>query len=257
MAAQSPPLLCIMTHCMSEASTCYLDKECREVLNCFSTCDPSDTGCAFSCGGSPLFTDLLVCMIQGGCMEAYPESGVCLATDQMALQIEDYQLISGSWWTVYGQSCGQSDSLGYWTGAYDWVPCAHHRIVTTDGVNWINNTTFCPGTDSVCEGDLIVTSPAVFWTSPGVLRHQYGQEDAPLVPQIEDRKFMWLSGDWAIVVWCGYNPVQKFNGAFVMSRHRSDGTIPGDLVDKVRDQLDKLGISLDNMCLTDSTQCEA
>ena len=75
-------------------------------------------------------------------------------------------------------------------------------------------------------------------------------------PQIEDRKFMWLSGDWAIVVWCGYNPVQKFNGAFVMSRNRSDGTIPGDLVDEVRDQLDMLGISLDNMCLTDSTQCE-
>ena len=91
---QSPPLLCIMTHCMSEASSCYQDKKCRELLNCFSTCDPADTGCAFRCGGSPLFTSLLVCMIEGGCMEEYPESGVCLAQDDMALQIQDYQLVT-------------------------------------------------------------------------------------------------------------------------------------------------------------------
>ena len=64
-----------------------------------------------------------------------------------------------------------------------------------------------------------------------------------------------MSGDWAIVVWCGYNPVQKFNGAFVMSRSRSNGTIPAELEGEVRDQLNMLGMDLDAMCLTDSTRC--
>ena len=73
--------------------------------------------------------------------------------------------------------------------------------------------------------------------------------------QIEDRKFIWLEEDWAVVVWCGENPVQQFNGAFVMSRSRSDGTIPAHLEHEVRNQLEMLGINLDTMCLTDSTQC--
>ena len=116
-------------------------------------------------------------------MDSYPESGVCLAEDDMALDLENFDMVglqhlhmgilfhifqvSGDWWTVYGQSCGQSDQFGDWTGAYDWVPCAHHRIVTVDGENWINNTTFCAGTDSVYQGDLIETSPSVYWISPG------------------------------------------------------------------------------------------
>ena len=64
-----------------------------------------------------------------------------------------------------------------------------------------------------------------------------------------------MSGDWAIVVWCGYNPVQKFNRAFLMSRSRSDGNIPAELEGEVRDQLNMLGMDLDAMCLTDSIQC--
>ena len=65
-----------------------------------------------------------------------------------------------------------------------------------------------------------------------------------------------MSGDWAVVVWCGSNPVLEYNGAFVLSRNRSDGTIPAELEPEIREQLELHGMSLDTMCLTDSTQCE-
>jgi len=253
--SSAPPVLCIMTHCLAQFTQCSLDKECMAVLNCFSDCDPTDTGCAFSCGGSPLFTSLLVCMVEHHCVEEYPESGKCLATDDQAMDITNYDLVAGDWWTVWGQSCGQEDEYGVWSGSYDWVPCAHHRIVQLDDDQWVNNTTFCPGLDSQCTGNMITTVPRVHWSSPGVLRHEYPQSEAPIVPQIEDRKWMWIKDDWALVVWCGYNPVQVFNGAFVLSRRRSNGSIPVELELEIREQLEMYGMDLDTMCLTDSTKC--
>ena len=47
----------------------------------------------------------------------------------------------------------------------------------------------------------------------------------------------------------------EYNGAFVLSRNRSDGTIPADLEGEIRDQLELYGMNLDTMCLTDSTNC--
>ena len=45
--------------------------------------------------------------------------------------------------------------------------------------------------------------------------------------QIEDWKFVSIPDpDWALVVWCGSNPVLKYNGAFVVSRQRSLQGIP-------------------------------
>ena len=107
------------------------------------------------------------------------------------------------------------------------------------------------------QGDLLVTVPVVYWTNPGVLRHDYPQSEAPIVPQIEDWKWMWVSEDnnWAVVVWCGYNPVLDYNGGFVLSRTRSDGTIPTELEPVIREELAKYGMDLDSMCLTDSTGC--
>ena len=64
--------------------------------------------------------------------------------------VQDYGLVQGDWWTVYGQSCGQVDSHGDWGGAHDWVPCSHARFLKLEDGDWINNTTFCVGSDSVC-----------------------------------------------------------------------------------------------------------
>ena len=89
------------------------------------------------------------------------------------------------------------------------------------------------------QGPLLVTVPLVYWSSPGVLRHDYPQSEAPVVPQIEDWKWMWVSEDnnWAVVVWCGSNPMLDYNGAFVLSRTRSNGTIPADLEPVIRSKI--------------------
>ena len=92
--------------------------------------------------------------------------------------------VAGDWWTVYGQSCGQEDSHGLWSGAYDWYPCSHARFFNLDDKEWVNNTTYCAGSDSVCVGDVLVTVPQVYWSSPGVLRHDYPQGEAPITPQV-------------------------------------------------------------------------
>ena len=41
-------------------------------------------------------------------------------------------------------------SHGDWGGAHDWVPCSHARFIQVEEEEWINNTTFCVGSDSVC-----------------------------------------------------------------------------------------------------------
>jgi len=262
LGVEGQGILCIMTHCLLEFTSCSLDSQCMEILNCMSACDPTDAECGFTCGmGSeagknPHFVSLLACMVENGCIERYEESGACLAEDGLALDTTDYSLVSGDWWTVYGQSCGQTDSHGEWAGAYDWYPCSHARFRLTDN-GWINNTTYCPGSDSVCHGDLLVTVPQVYWSSPGVLRHDYPQSEAPVIPQIEDWKWMWVSEDnnWSVVIWCGSNPMLDYNGAFVLSRERSDGSLPPELEPVIREELGKYGLNLDEMCLTNSLAC--
>jgi len=264
LQVEAQSILCTTLHCFQEITSCYLDTQCAEVLNCLSKCDVDDAECPFICGmGSEAgknehFVALLNCMVENNCMDRYEESGSCLATDSQALNTEDYGLVSGDWWTVYGQSCGQVDQHGDWGGAHDWVPCSHARFRQLESGDWINNTTFCVGSDSVCTGDTLVTVPLVYWSSPGVLRHDYPQSEAPIVPQIEDWKWMWFSEDnnWAVVVWCGSNPMLDYNGAFVLSRNRSDGTLPPELEPVIREEVAKYGMDLDSMCLTDSTQCE-
>jgi len=258
---QGQGILCIMTHCLTEFTQCSFDSECMGILNCLGDCEPTDAECSFTCGmggeagKNPHFVDLLKCMVANDCMDKYAESGACLATDAQALPITDYEQVAGDWWTVWGQSCGQEDDHGVWAGAYDWYPCSHARFFQVEEGEWINNTTYCAGSDSVCVGDPLVTAPQVYWSSPGVLRHDYPQSEAPVIPQIEDWKWLWISGDWSIVVWCGSNPMLEYNGAFVLSRNRSDGTIPAELEPEIREQLALYGMSLDTMCLTDSTNC--
>ena len=111
------------------------------------------------------------------------------------------------------------------------------RFLQLEDDSWINNTTYCPGTAEGGEcGEVLVTAPKVYWSSPGVLRHDYPQSEAPIVPQIEDWKWMWVSEDnlWAVVIWCGSNPMLEYNGAFLLHRQRSDGTIPSELEPVIR-----------------------
>jgi len=249
--------VCVMFWCPFQLGACEFDSECRALLDCMNGCEQMDAECAFTCGmngeagKNPHFLDFLYCVIEHDCTDGYEESGVCLAADDEALPIEDFAVVEGDWWTVYGQSCGQ----GNWTGAYDWYPCSHARMIKIQEDYWINNTTYCAGSDSNCEGDVIVTVPQVYWSSPGVLRHDYPQDEAPIIPQLEDWKWMWISGDWSFVIWCGSNPMLKYNGAFVLSRNKSDGIIPPHILEMLEPELAKYGLTLEEMCLTNSLQC--
>merc|ERR1711970_564823 len=130
----SIPIMCVMTHCLPEMTRCSVDSECLAILTCLSGCEPSDAECSFTCGmggdagKNKHFTDLLKCMVDNECMDQYEESGRCLATDSQALDITDYDMVAGDWWTVWGQSCGQEDDHGTWAGAYDWYPCSHANL---------------------------------------------------------------------------------------------------------------------------------
>ena len=82
-----------------------------------------------------------------------------------------------------GQNCGQ-DKL--WPGGFDWFPCQHGRFehVLEPQDYWINNTTFCGGSNSTCVGEKYYnTKPTISITSPGVVRNDYPVGQAPLVPQ--------------------------------------------------------------------------
>merc|ERR1712013_772594 len=151
--------MCVMTHCLPEMTRCSMDSECLAILTCLSGCEPSDAECSFTCGmggdagKNEHLTDLLKCMVENECMDKYEESGSCLATDSQALDITDYDMVAGDWWTVWGQSCA--------------------RFLQVEEEEWVNNTTYCAGSDSICEGEVLVTVPKVYWSSPGVLRHDY------------------------------------------------------------------------------------
>ena len=47
---------------------------------------------------NPNFRVLMDCMIENDCMPRYPEDGICLATDDQALQtITDIEQLKGTW----------------------------------------------------------------------------------------------------------------------------------------------------------------
>lgn len=252
------PGLCIATHCFLEAAQCYFDSQCFQVLQCLQECagKPDEAQCSFACGmtdGNEHFRALLKCMVEGGCMPEYEPDGTCLARDDQALQdVVSLEQVQGDWWVLKGQNCGQEG----WRGGYDWYPCQHGRFLQVDQDEWINNTTYCNGKDSVCTSDTIVTVPKISLVAPGVVRHDYPDGEAPIVPQIEDWKFVaYPDPDWALVIWCGTNPVLEYNGAFVASRQRHLFDLPSDVEVKLREAATSFGIDFDAMCVSDNLNC--
>ena len=88
--------------------------------------------------------------------------------------------VAGDWWVVKGQNCGQDG----WPGAYDWYPCQHHRLIELEDGSWINNITYCAGSDSVCTSPIFVTTPIAYMWAPGVMRLDYPPTEAPVSPQV-------------------------------------------------------------------------
>merc|ERR1712106_474815 len=101
-----------------------------DILNCLSDCEVGDAECSFTCGmGSeagknPHFVSLLKCMVENDCMDKYDESGSCLARDDQAMDITDYDMVAGDWFTVWGQSSGLEHMTGtraHMPGSSSWT----------------------------------------------------------------------------------------------------------------------------------------
>ena len=258
-ASNGQGILCTTLHCPLELGACALDSRCYEILTCLQGCEgqPDEVQCSYVCGSfdvNPNFRKLVSCMVDHGCMPTYPEDGLCLAADDQALpEITDVEQVSGDWWVLKGQNCGQDE---VWYGGADWAPCQHGRFVKADDGNWINNTTFCYGQNSVCTSDLIVTIPQISIVAPGVVRHDYPEGQAPITPQIEDWKFVaFPDPDWALVIWCGSNPVLKYNGAFVISRYRNLDRMTSEVEAKLREATSNFGLHYDEMCVSNNEHC--
>jgi len=244
--------VCMFTHCLPELMACEINLECLTLIQCLGLCADTDAGCAFSCnaGGTAfsntMFRDFMDCAVENGCESNYPDSGVCLAENSQAIQTQDWDMVKGDWWVVYGQNCGQEG----WEGAFDAYPCTHGRIIEVEEDKWINNNTFCTGEDSSsCADTYFVQTPNVFWVEPGVLRNEFLPSDAPLTPQIQDWKIIWAKEDFMFVIWCGSNPLLIYNGAFLLSRTQSDGTLPSHLEPEIRAVVADFGLDLDAMCI--------
>lgn len=256
-----PPESCVedvAANCTRELISCATDLDCISVLVCITGCDPEDAECSYTCGMIGLdnqpFLDMSQCMADIGCLPTYPDDGICLAEDSDALQeLTDLpNQVAGDWWVVKGQNCGQDG----WPGAYDWYPCQHHRIFELDDGSWINNITYCAGSDSVCSSPIFTTIPIAYSWAPGVMRLDYPPSEAPVSPQIEYYRYMTYPSDYVFVAWCASTPVVNYNGAFILSRNRNlDGLADLPEVEaEFRATAERLGIDYDSMCETDNTE---
>jgi len=256
---ESGPETCLFLHCPVQVGACVLDTNCMAILTCMQDCNdrPDGAQCMAACEwtidtNNLPFKHLLDCMLKHDCMEHLPDDGTCLAGPEDTLQdITQLDQVGGSWWVVRGLNCGQDD---LWTGAYDWLPCQHGRYLELEDGGWINNTTFCGGTNSSCTTQQIVTAPAATMASPGVIRLEY--DDVPLLPQVERWHVVaWPEPDFIMVIWCGQNPVVNYNGGFILSRGRTQAEMLPSSEEAFRASCDSFGIDYDAMCVSDNSLC--
>jgi len=249
---------CIALHCSLQMGVCVLDHDCRLTLECMGTCSgrPDEAQCQFECemtigNGNEAFISLLQCMATHGCLPDLPPDGHCLAGPEDTVQeIQAIDQVAGDWWVVRGVNCGQDST---WAGGYDWYPCQHERyLVLEEG--WINNTTYCGGKEDSCTTDQIVTIPHATMPSPGLIRLDY--DDEPLLPQVE--KWHIVSRpqeDFMFVMWCGTNPALDYNGAFVLSRGRTQEGMTEATLAEFQGVASVHGISWEDMCVSDNSAC--
>jgi len=256
---EKSPETCMTFHCALQIGACFFDQQCFDAIMCMQECDgrPDEFQCQFTCEmtlgmDNEHFSDLINCMAKNDCFPEVPPDGHCLAGPEDCVEgIEDFDTIYGDWWVVRGVNCGQEG----WPGSYDWYPCQHGRFVLVED-DWVNNTTYCGGSNSVCETDIIVTIPKATLPSSGYIRLDYGPADAPLLPQVEKWYVVsWPEPDYMFVFWCGENPALTYNGGYVLSRKRNIDDMLPETEAVFRQLVADKGLDYDLMCPSDNTMC--
>ena len=62
--------------------------------------------------------------------------------------------------------------------------------------------------------------------------------------------------NWALVIWCGNNPVLTYAGAFVVSRHKSLSMMAPEVESELKAAATKFGLDFDEMCVSENTSCK-
>lgn len=255
----SGPETCLFLHCPVQVAACVLDSGCLATLTCMAECQgrPDMAQCQYTCEmtlglGNLAFKHVLECMVEHHCMDQLPDDGICLAGPEDTLQnVTQLEQVSGSWWVIRGVNCGQDE---VWAGAYDWYPCQHERYIQLEEGDWVNNTTYCGGSDSDCSTAQFVTTPHATLPSPGLIRLDY--DDVPLLPQVEKWHIVsWPEPDFMMVLWCGETPILNYNGGFILSRGRTETGMLPETESAFRSTCSQLGIDYDAMCVSDTSQC--
>ena len=61
--------------------------------------------------------------------------------------------------------------------------------------------------------------------------------------------------NFMFVMWCGTNPALDYNGAFLLSRGRTEAGLPAEAEAAFREVAARHGVDWDSMCVSDNTQC--
>jgi len=260
--------LCTVVNCGHKIAMCMTDADCRATMECSRACQDMPRNRQAMCGyicemtdgyENKVFEDVMLCMIEKDCLPEYPKDGECVAkSDSDAVQtLTSMKQVEGDWWSIRGLNCGYDDD---YPGGYDWFPCGHERWteVKTEsgGSRWINNITFCAGSDNKCVskgGPLgIRTIANVTMPSPGVLRHEY---DSALAPQIEKWRVISMpTDDYMLAYWCGNIPIQEYNGGLLFSRKKTS-KIPKKIEEQLAADAAKFGMDFYQMCVSDNSWC--
>jgi hypothetical protein len=260
---------CGMRHCSAALIGCTFDRACRDTLACNRRCSElaedtaGEQACHLLCQveeglGSKSYRKVVQCFADNTCLPRAEEGrdGVCpVNQDTMAstVAVESLADLQGTWREVRGRNCGRPDSN--WQGGYDALECRSSSWVLHDGEIWYH-TSFAGTAGRQGTLPYLIAEPAV--ASDGGLDVHY--KNPPLTPQVE--RWYVLSrptDDWMAYTYCGHTPAGTYAGVNVITRTdvQSGDAIPNTVVESMREDLGRFGLSWEKFCSVDHTGCTA
>jgi len=232
-------LACIIEHCTTQMTACYLDKECRPAFICDTKCDLSDPSCGFEClialgQKSEKYGRFLQCLLKYHCIPSYnPDTCHVNMTSDGVQNLTKPEDFLNSWWVVRGLN-----------PIYDAYPCQHNDFkMGYNGKAVVNNVSW---TDQYGEKPFYIdVMPNISVPYPGVSALDY-----PNDLWINHHEY-WTAvsrphPDWMFMIWCGGNDIVQIAGAILLSTNKNMDNIPKSINDTFREEAKKHGIDYDN-----------
>jgi hypothetical protein len=191
------------------------------------------------------FTDLSNCIFGKKCVAQYPDDGKCRVNYDTDGQknLTTMDTIYGSWWVTKGLN-----------PHYDNFPCQHNRYhfdsaqnASVNNVTWVNTFEKDPSLIG------IVPTVTVDPKQPGVFVHLY-----PTLNQTEPWTVISKPHpDFAMMLWCGENPVLKYAGGILLSKSKNYADMPKWVEEIFREAVAKHGLDWDkDLFINDNSKCE-